>query len=181
MKDPERWDRTSPHKIDRKWAFYLGWTSEKEFWWQRLMFRHPVRQIIIIECKIQSEIYIVIWLYLTWVIDSWAVMLLVVWQFSAMLLAVETNPSVYQVVPTLGGSVVILMPTCRMEIGNSGCGLLLSQSLKSGWGSSTCSCSTSLSSCGIQLSDKWQLAKNTQLPWKQAIINSQADWFISVT
>ena len=57
-------------------------------------------------------------------------------------------------IPTLGGSVVILMPTCRMEIGNSGCGLLLSHSLKSGWGSSTCSCSTSLSSCGIQLSDK---------------------------
>lgn len=108
-------------------------------------------------------------------------MLLAVWQFSAMLLAVETNRSVYQVVPTFGGSVVILMPTCRMEIGNSGCGLLLSHSLKSGWGSSTCSCSTSLSSCGIQLSDKWQLAKNTQLPWKQAIINCQDDWPILVT
>ena len=69
------------------------------------------------------------------------------------------------VVLTLGGSVVILMPTCRMEIGNSGCGLLLSHNLKSGCGSSTCSCSTSLSSWGIQLKDKWQLAKNTQLPW----------------
>ena len=35
-------------------------------------------------------------------------------------------------VATFGGSVVILMPTCKMEMGNSGCGLLLSHSLKSG-------------------------------------------------
>lgn len=61
------------------------------------------------------------------------------------------------------------MPTCRMEIGNSGWGLLLSHSLKSGCGSSTWSCSTSLSSWGIQLSDKWQLAKNTQLPYRNGI------------
>lgn len=65
---------------------------------------------------------------------------------------------------TLGGSVVILMPACRMEMGKSGCGELLSHRRKSGCGSSTCSCSTSLSSCGIQLRDKWQLARNTQLP-----------------
>ena len=80
------------------------------------------------------------------------------------ILSHETSYENCNAVLTLGGSVVILMPTCRMEIGNSGWGLLLSHSLKSGWGSSTCSCSTSLSSCGIQLKDKWQLAKNTQLP-----------------
>lgn len=65
---------------------------------------------------------------------------------------------------TFGGSVVILMPVCRMEMGKSGWGLLLSHSRNSGWGSSTCSCSTSLSSWGIQLRDRWQLARNTQLP-----------------
>lgn len=57
------------------------------------------------------------------------------------------------------------MPVCRMEMGKSGWGLLLSHRRNSGWGSSTWSCSTNLSSCGIQLSDKWQLARNTQLPW----------------
>lgn len=66
---------------------------------------------------------------------------------------------------TLGGSVVILIPTWSIEIGNSGWGLLLSHSRNSVWGLSTCNCSTSLSSCGIQLRDKWQFAKNTQLPW----------------
>lgn len=60
---------------------------------------------------------------------------------------------------------VILIPTWSIEIGNSGCGLLLSHSRNSVWGLSTCNCSTSLSSCGIQLRDKWQFAKNTQLPW----------------
>ena len=65
---------------------------------------------------------------------------------------------------TLGGSVVIFIPACRMEMGNSGCGELLNHSRKSGWGSSIWSCSTNLSSCGIQLSDKWQFARNTQLP-----------------
>jgi len=67
---------------------------------------------------------------------------------------------------TFGGSVVILMPAWRMEMGNSGLGLLLSHSRKSGWGcgSSDWICSTCLSSCGIQLSDRWQLARNTQLP-----------------
>lgn len=57
------------------------------------------------------------------------------------------------------------MPVCRMEMGKSGWGLLLSHRRNSGWGSSTCSCSTNLSSWGIQLSDRWQLARNTQLPW----------------
>lgn len=63
------------------------------------------------------------------------------------------------------------MPAWRMEIGNSGCGLLLSHRRKSGcgWGSSDWICSTSLSSCGIQLSDRWQLAKNTQLPWSHRL------------
>ena len=65
---------------------------------------------------------------------------------------------------TLGGSVVIFIPACRMEMGNSGCGELLNHSRNSGWGSSIWSCSTNLSSCGIQLSDKWQFARNTQLP-----------------
>lgn len=65
---------------------------------------------------------------------------------------------------TFGGSVVILMPVCKMEMGKSGWGLLLSHRRNSGWGSSTCSCSTSLSSWGIQLRDRWQLARNTQLP-----------------
>lgn len=60
---------------------------------------------------------------------------------------------------------VILIPTWSIEIGNSGWGLLLSHSRNSVWGLSTCNCSTSLSSCGIQLRDKWQFAKNTQLPW----------------
>ena len=32
---------------------------------------------------------------------------------------------------TLGGSVVILIPACNMEIGKSGLGLLLNQSRKS--------------------------------------------------
>ncbi len=67
---------------------------------------------------------------------------------------------------TLGGSVVILMPDCSMEMGNPGCGFELSQSLKSSWGVLfRSSSSTSLSNCGIQLRDKWQLAKNTQWPW----------------
>lgn len=63
---------------------------------------------------------------------------------------------------TLGGSVVILMPAWSIAMGNSGWGEELSHSLKSGWGSSTCSCSTSLSSWGIHDRDKWQLARNTQ-------------------
>ena len=37
---------------------------------------------------------------------------------------------------TLGGSVVILIPTCRMEIGKCGFGEELSHNLKSGCGSS---------------------------------------------
>ncbi len=65
---------------------------------------------------------------------------------------------------TLGGSVVILIPDWRIEIGKSGCGLLLSHSLKSLCGFSICSCSTSLSNWGIQLNERWQLAKNTQFP-----------------
>lgn len=65
---------------------------------------------------------------------------------------------------TFGGSVVILMPACRIVIGNSGCGEELSQSLKFGWGFSTCSCSTSLSSSGIQERERWQLARKTQWP-----------------
>lgn len=65
---------------------------------------------------------------------------------------------------TLGGSVVIFIPACKMDIGNSGWGLLLSQIRKSGWGFSTCSCSTNLSNWGIQLSDRWQFARNTQFP-----------------
>ena len=68
---------------------------------------------------------------------------------------------------TFGGSVVILMPCWRMEMGKSGWGEELSHSLKSGLGLEVCSCSTSLSSCGIQLSDRWQLARNTQFPCKQ--------------
>jgi len=67
---------------------------------------------------------------------------------------------------TFGGSVVILMPAWRMEIGNCGLGLLLNHSRKSGCGcgSSDWISSTCLSSWGIQLSDKWQFARNTQLP-----------------
>lgn len=65
---------------------------------------------------------------------------------------------------TFGGSVVILMLACKMEIGKSGWGLELSQRRKEGWGSSTCSCSTSLSRFGIQDRDRWQLARNTQCP-----------------
>ena len=79
-----------------------------------------------------------------------------------------------------GGSVVILIPTWSIEIGKSGCGEELSQRRKSGCGSSTCmrrwsdvedqmkdltcNCSTNLSNWGIQLSDRWQLARKTQLP-----------------
>lgn len=74
---------------------------------------------------------------------------------------------------TLGGSVVILIPTWRMEMGNCGWGVLLNHSLKSGWASCTWSCSTILSNCGIHVSDKWQLARNTQLPLNQyKIINN---------
>ena len=63
---------------------------------------------------------------------------------------------------TFGGSVVILIPACRMVMGNSGCGEELSQSLKIEWGFSTCSCSTSLSNSGIHDRERWQLARNTQ-------------------
>lgn len=63
---------------------------------------------------------------------------------------------------TFGGSVVILIPACRIATGNSGCGEELSHSLKFECGLCTCSCSTSLSSSGIQDSERWQLARNTQ-------------------
>lgn len=59
---------------------------------------------------------------------------------------------------------VILMLACKIEIGKSGWGLELSQRRKEGCGSSTCSCSTSLSRLGIHDSDRWQLARNTQCP-----------------
>lgn len=65
---------------------------------------------------------------------------------------------------TFGGSVVILMAACRTVMGNSGWGEELSQSLKLGWGCRTCSCSTSLSSSGIQERERWQLARKTQWP-----------------
>lgn len=65
---------------------------------------------------------------------------------------------------TLGGSVVILMPVCRMAMGNSGWGEELNHSRKSGWHSWTCSSSTNLSSSHIQERDRWQLARNTQWP-----------------
>ena len=48
---------------------------------------------------------------------------------------------------------VILMLACKMEMGKSGWGLELSQRRKEGCGSSTCSCSTSLSRFGIQDSE----------------------------
>ena len=39
---------------------------------------------------------------------------------------------------TLGGSVVILIPAWRIEMGKPGWGALLNQSRKSGWGSFVC-------------------------------------------
>ena len=63
-----------------------------------------------------------------------------------------------------GGSVVILMLLCKMAIGKSGLGLELSHRRKSLCTWSIWSCSTILSSCGIQLRDKWQLAKKTHCP-----------------
>ena len=61
-------------------------------------------------------------------------------------------------------SVVISIPDCRIAMGKSWFGLELSQRRKSLWMLSICSCSTILSSCGIQLSDRWRLARKTQLP-----------------
>ena len=65
---------------------------------------------------------------------------------------------------TLGGSVVILIPRCRMAMGNAGLGLLLSQSRKFSCGCLLSNASISLSSVGSQLVMRWQLARNTQLP-----------------
>jgi len=59
-----------------------------------------------------------------------------------------------EMIQTLGGSVVILMPACKMEIGKSGCGLELSHNRNCGLTLPVCSISTILSSFGIQLSDK---------------------------
>ena len=65
---------------------------------------------------------------------------------------------------TLGGSVVILMPRCRMAMGKWGEGLLDSQRRKSGWGFLASKPSTSLSRAGSQVVMRWQLARNTQWP-----------------
>mmetsp|Transcript_29052 Transcript_29052/g.63633 ORF Transcript_29052/g.63633 Transcript_29052/m.63633 type:complete len:267 (+) Transcript_29052:1953-2753(+) len=63
-----------------------------------------------------------------------------------------------------GGSVVILMPRCKMPIGNLGWGEDESQSLKDGWGERVCSVSMSLSSSPSHDIIRWQLARRTQCP-----------------
>lgn len=52
---------------------------------------------------------------------------------------------------TLGGSVVILMPLCRIAMGKRGEGLLESHMRKSGWGLRASRPSTILSRAGSQL------------------------------
>lgn len=59
---------------------------------------------------------------------------------------------------------VIFMPACKIEIGKSGLGLELSHNLNLLLTFPVCKFSTSLSKRGIQLSDKWQLAKNIHCP-----------------
>mmetsp|Transcript_24166 Transcript_24166/g.61160 ORF Transcript_24166/g.61160 Transcript_24166/m.61160 type:complete len:213 (-) Transcript_24166:1062-1700(-) len=63
-----------------------------------------------------------------------------------------------------GGSVVILMPFCRIPIGNLGCGAELSQRRNCGRGLRPGSCSIIFSSSFSQLIIRWQLASSTQCP-----------------
>lgn len=101
-----------------------------------------------------------------------------------------------------GGSVVIFIPAWRIDMGNWGVGLELSHNLQSvenpfiidsrgdGDNVSNLNCgwrvllapniSTILSNFGIQLSDKWQLARNTQAPsFAPTSIILQSKYFIS--
>lgn len=73
---------------------------------------------------------------------------------------------------TFGGSVVIFMLDWSIDRGKSGCGLELNQSLNLGLILLVCNVSTILSNLGIQLSDRWQFAKNTQSPSLAPFCNS---------
>ena len=59
---------------------------------------------------------------------------------------------------------VILMPRCRMAMGNCSLGLLLSQRRKFVCGFWTSKPSMIFCSAGSQLVIRWQFARKTQLP-----------------
>lgn len=85
---------------------------------------------------------------------------------SSLLMGSVRNEPYRLALSPLGGSLVILIPACRIAVGNCGLGYEVSQSLKSAWvtlGSGESS-SQIFSSVDIQLTARWQFYRTTHRP-----------------